>query len=172
VKIGTTQAQRKLFYKLKSARREMTVDGDGPSAAQVAEALGVTEADVDEMDVRLAGRDFFLDSKVDGEGGGTTHLEMLPAGNPSQEEELGDREERSGLKTLTAKAMEGLSEKERYVIEFRLMADDPQTLQEIGDHFGISRERARQIEANAIRKMKKALADKNIDRVEKAFAAA
>src|SRR5205823_6205017 len=67
VKIGTTQAQRKLFYKLKKARREMTRDGGGekPSAEALASALGVTEADIDEIDVRLAGKDFFLDAKID-----------------------------------------------------------------------------------------------------------
>lgn len=171
VKIGTTQAQRKLFYKLKSVKRELTKDGEAPTALALATALGVTEADIDEMDVRLAGRDFFLDSKVDGESGSTTtHLDLLPASAPSQEEAFAETQEQSGLKVLAAEAMQGLSEKERYVVEFRVMSDDPMTLQEIGDHFHISRERARQIEANAIRKVKKFLAERHIASVAEAVA--
>jgi RNA polymerase sigma-32 factor len=172
VKIGTTQAQRKLFYKLKKARREMTdaAGGEAPSHAQLATALDVTEADVDEMDVRLAGKDFFLDARIAAEGGTTTHLDLLPSAAPSQEEELAENEEQQDLQTLTADAMKGLSEKERYVLENRVMADEPQTLQEIGDHFGISRERVRQIEANAIRKIRKHLSAMKIESVEEALA--
>ena len=166
VKIGTTQAQRKLFYKLKSTKREMAAsDGTAPSALQLADALGVTEADIDEMDVRLAGRDFFLDSKVDSDGGATTHLDLLTSSTPTQEEVFAESEERRGLRALADEAMRNLTEKERYVVENRVMADDAMTLQEIGDHFSISRERARQIEANAIKKVKKALAERHIESV-------
>ena len=166
VKIGTTQAQRKLFYKLKSTKREMAAsDGTAPSALQLADALGVTEADIDEMDVRLAGRDFFLDSKVDSDGGTTTHLDLLTSSTPTQEEVFAETEERRGLRALADEAMRNLTEKERYVVENRVMADDAMTLQEIGDHFSISRERARQIEANAIKKVKKALAERHIESV-------
>ena len=163
VKIGTTQAQRKLFYRLKKAKREMTSDdGTGPSAAQLAAALGVTEADVDEMDVRLAGRDFFLDAQIESADGSgkSTHLEMLPASTETQEDELAGRQEREELQRVAAEAMSGLTEKERFVVERRVMADEPLTLQEIGDHWKISRERARQIEANAIRKIRKHLVEK------------
>jgi RNA polymerase sigma-32 factor len=172
VKIGTTQAQRKLFYKLKKTKREMTsTDGDAPSHEALALALGVTEADIDEMDVRLAGRDFFLDTKVDSDGGTTTHLDLLPAASPSQEEEFEVSESAGNLKQLAAEAMKGLTEKERYVVEERVMSDDPMTLQEIGDHFSISRERARQIVANAIRKVKKYLAGRKIETKAEALVA-
>ncbi len=170
VKIGTTQAQRKLFYKLRKAKREMTTDGVGPSSEQLAAALGVKETDIDEMDLRLAGRDFFLDAQVDSENGKTTHLDLLPAATPSQEEELADSQESSQLQALAAKGLATLTEKERFTMERRVMADEPLTLQEIGDHFGISRERARQIEANAIRKMKKFLSERRISGVPHAAA--
>jgi RNA polymerase sigma-32 factor len=171
VKIGTTQAQRKLFYKLKKTRREMSADGEGPTPAQLAVALGVTEAEIDEMDVRLAGRDFFLDTEVNSaEGGTTTHLDLLPSGDPSQEDEYEAKQKKTGLATLAEGAMSRLTEKERYVVEHRVMSDDPRTLQEIGDNFGISRERARQIEANALRKIRKDLAAKKIDSLEAALA--
>ena len=162
VKIGTTQAQRKLFYKLRKTKRQLAVDGVDPTSEQLAAALGVDASDVDEMDVRLAGRDFFLDAQIDSENGRTTHLELLPSAAPSQEEEMSEAEEQGNLQALTAEALTRLTEKERFVMEHRVMADEPLTLQEIGDHFHISRERARQIEANALKKVKKHLAERNI----------
>ena len=165
VKIGTTQAQRKLFYKLRKTRRELAQhDGNDPTAAELAVALGVEESDVNEMSVRMAGRDFFLDAQVDSSdnGGKTTHLDLLASGAPSQEDDLGAEQERVKLEDLAGEAMTRLSEKERFVLENRVMADDPQTLQEIGDHFRISRERVRQIEGNALRKVKKFLGEKKI----------
>ncbi len=159
VKIGTTQAQRKLFYKLRATKRELTVDGEAPTTAELASALSVTEEEIDEMDARLAARDFFLDAQIDGDGGATTYLEMLPSADPTQEESLGEAEEGESLKSIAAEAMKGLTEKERFVLERRVMADEPMTLQEIGDRFSISRERARQIEANAMKKMRRALAE-------------
>ena len=164
VKIGTTQAQRKLFYKLRKTRRELAqVAGEDPTSAQLAAALGVEVSVVDEMSVRLAGRDFFLDSAIDsseGEGGRTTHLERLVSAAPSQEEEMSDAQESEKLQELAGEALTRLTEKERFVLERRVMSDDPLTLQEIGDHFHISRERARQIEGNALRKVKKFLGEK------------
>ena len=163
VKIGTTQAQRKLFYKLRKTKRELAaIDGHDPSSAQLAAALGVEESEVDEMDVRLAGRDFFLDAQIDADGGKTTHLDLLPSGAPSQEDEMAEAEQHEDLQALAGEAMTKLTEKERFVLEKRVMADEPLTLQEIGDHFHISRERARQIEANALRKVKKFLGEKKI----------
>ena len=163
VKIGTTQAQRKLFYKLRKTRRELAQqDGNDPTAAELALALGVEESDVNEMSVRMAGRDFFLDTQVDADGGKTTHLDLLASNAQSQEEDLGAEQERVQLQELASEAIAKLTEKERFVLEKRVMSDDPQTLQEIGDFFKISRERVRQIEGNALRKVKKFLGEKKI----------
>jgi len=163
VKIGTTQAQRKLFYKLRKTRRELAQqDGNDPTAAELALALGVEESDVNEMSVRMAGRDFFLDTQVDADGGKTTHLDLLASNAQSQEEDLGAEQERVQLQELAGEAIAKLTEKERFVLEKRVMSDDPQTLQEIGDFFKISRERVRQIEGNALRKVKKFLGEKKI----------
>lgn len=114
------------------------------------------------MDVRLAGRDFFLDAQIDADGGKTSYLDLLPSGAPSQEDVMADAEEAEDLQELAGEAMTRLTEKERFVLEKRVMADDPLTLQEIGDHFKISRERARQIEANALRKVKKFFGEKKV----------
>src|SRR5579859_1755368 len=112
VKIGTTQAQRKLFYKLKKAKRELSSEGQGPTPGQLAAALGVTESDVDEMEVRLAGKDFYLDAQVNSETGHSTHLDLLPASTASQEEVLAEKQEKAELEGMASRALQGLTEKE------------------------------------------------------------
>lgn len=156
LKIGTTQAQRKLFFKLnqaKSAIRSMTGGGDDLQAAAL--SLDVKESEAQEMDQRMRG-DFFLDAEVV-TGEGLTMLESLPDERRNQEELLGEAEESAILEREVAAALTCLNEKERYVIEQRVSSDEPLTLQEIADHFSISRERVRQIEEGALKKMKRAL---------------
>ncbi len=156
MKIGTTQAQRKLFFKLnqaKSAIRNMT--GGGEDFQATAEALDVKETEVAEMDQRMRG-DFFLDAQVI-TGEGLTMLESLPDERRNQEELLAEAQENALLEKQVASALTCLNEKERYVIEQRVSAESPLTLQEIADHFSISRERVRQIEEGALKKMKQAL---------------
>ena len=161
VKMGTTQAQRKLFFRLRSARARLeqeeanldhtlTADERG---ARLAEELGVAQSEVHEMELRLAARDFSLDVEV-GEDGKDTHLDMLPSHTESAEESVGTREIRGLLAKDVGEALKTLSDKERLIVEERIMADDPPTLREIGERWGVSRERARQIEANALRKLK------------------
>nr|WP_041245583.1 RNA polymerase sigma factor RpoH [Geotalea uraniireducens] len=156
LKIGTTQAQRKLFFKLnqaKSAIRSMTGGGDDLQAAAL--SLDVKESEAQEMDQRMRG-DYFLDAEVV-TGEGLTMLESLPDERRNQEELLGEAEESAILEREVAAALTCLNEKERYVIEQRVSSDEPLTLQEIADHFSISRERVRQIEEGALKKMKRAL---------------
>lgn len=156
VKIGTTQAQRKLFFKLKQAKnaiRQMTgADLDLPATAQV---LDLSESDVAEMDTRMQG-DLSLDAEL-ANGDGLTALDSLADDRPNQEFLLAEFEEQQQLKIAVASAMELLNEKERYVIEHRIVADEPMTLQEIAGYFSISRERVRQIEEGALKKVKKTL---------------
>lgn len=158
VKLGTTQAQRKLFFKLRSEReRADRQSGEaGPvSAGELAARLAVTEQDIVDMEGRLGARDFSLDVELQ-EGARQTHIEMLsnPEEEANQEDSYAVREERQRLRGRVDEAMETLNEKERYIVKNRLMSDEPQTLQEIGKHFRISRERARQIEGNVIRKIR------------------
>jgi RNA polymerase sigma-32 factor len=152
LKIGTTQAQKKLFFKLnqaKNAIRNMFGEDDVKAAS---ESLGVKESELVEMDQRLRG-DYSLDSSgVEGEG--TTLLENLADERKNQEEILADFEEAHNLEREVSSALNRLNERERYVIEQRVTADDPMTLQEIADHFSVSRERVRQIEEGALKKMK------------------
>ena len=155
LKIGTTQAQRKLFFKLNQAKQaivNMTGDGDLHAAAI---SLGVKDVEAQEMEQRLRGELSLDVPMLEGEGG--TFLESLPDLRQNQEELLADRQEATILERSVACALESLNEKERFVIERRVVADQPMTLQEIADHFTLSRERVRQIEDGALKKMKRLL---------------
>ena len=155
LKIGTTQAQRKLFFKLNQAKQaiiSMTGEADLHSAALT---LDVKDVEAREMEQRLRG-ELSLDVEMfEGEGG--TFLESLPDLRQNQEELLAQHQETSLLEQGVAGALENLNEKERFVIERRVASDNPLTLQEIADHFSLSRERVRQIEEGALKKMKRLL---------------
>ena len=156
LKIGTTQAQRKLFFKLNQAKNAIrSMGGGGDDLQAAALSLDVKESEAVEMDQRMRG-DFFLDAEV-ASGEGLTMLESLPDERQNQEELLAEAEEGAILEREVAAALTSLNEKERYVIERRVSSDEPLTLQEIADHFSISRERVRQIEEGALKKMKRAL---------------
>lgn len=159
VKLGTSRVQRKLFFKLRSekARAERELGpGEGVSTEVLAERLGANERDVARMEVQLAGRDFSLDANV-GEDGSPSHLDMVADETANQEELLGDLEERRLLEGKVEEALDSLNEKERYIVEHRLLADEPETLQEIGDSFKVSRERIRQLENRVIGKLRTSL---------------
>ena len=155
LKIGTTQAQRKLFFKLNQAKNAIKGMTGVDDLQATALSLDVKESEVLEMDQRMRG-DYSLDAEMIG-GEGATMLESLPDERQNQEELLAEAQENSILEREVAAALTGLNEKERFVIEQRVSADAPLTLQEIADHFSISRERVRQIEEGALKKMKRAL---------------
>jgi RNA polymerase sigma-32 factor len=156
VKIGTTQAQRKLFYKLgetKNALRRLNGrDGDSVAAAAM---LNVSDHDVVEMEQRLKG-EVYLDEELAGSDG-LTVLESVADDRKNQEELLGEYEEEHLLKQHVANAVAGLNEKELFIIDNRIACDTPMTLQEIADHFSISRERVRQIEERTLAKIRQKL---------------
>jgi len=155
LKIGTTQAQRKLFFKLnqaKSAIRNMLGEDDLPATSLT---LDVKASEIVEMEQRLRG-DYSLDSEL-AEGEGITMMDSLADDRLNQEEILGEIQEAAILERNVSQALTRLNEKERYIIEHRVTADEPLTLQEIANHFSISRERVRQIEEGALKKMKSLL---------------
>lgn len=156
LKIGTTQAQRKLFFKMKQTKNALTQMADGEEdLALVADSLKVSEAELGEMQQRMQG-EVSLDVELY-DGDGTTMLESIVDERPDQESLLSEMQQQRELHGQIADAMARLSDKERYVIEQRIAAEEPATLQEIADHFSISRERVRQIEENALKKMRVAL---------------
>ena len=155
VKIGTTQAQKKLFYKIGKVRKALEADQENEKKYELlAHDLDVSKEDIMEMAQRMSSRDLSLDTPFD-QDHELTPLELLQESSPSQEEELITKQEKTLLEDDVVKAMKRLNEKEVFVIRNRVMADAPLTLQEIGDHLKLSRERVRQIESEALRKLKK-----------------
>ena len=153
VKIGTTQTQRKLFYKLAQARKMLqNLSEKRPEFEEIAETLGVRPEQIEEMDLRMSSRDLSLDAQVT-EDGESTHMDYLMYDGEDQETTLIKKEEMALVQHNIAGALAKLSEKESFIIRNRVMADNPLTLQEIGDRYHVTRERARQIEKQALRKL-------------------
>jgi RNA polymerase sigma-32 factor len=148
VKIGTTQAQRKLFFNLSKEKAKLTALGIEPTSAEIAKNLQVDEADVIEMDRRLARSDASLDVPVkEGDGRSTTRLELLPESSDTPDRQAESAEIEELLRQELDTFKQTLSGKDVIIFEKRLVADEPLTLQELGDQFGVSRERVRQLEA-------------------------
>lgn len=156
LKIGTTQAQRKLFFKLREAKNAIRRLGGGDDDLHSAAlSLNVSDQEAIEMDQRLRG-ECSLDAEMPGIEG-VTVLEGLADERMNQEELLSELEMNHNLQRVVAQAVGVLNEKERFIIEQRVTADEPLTLQEIASHFSISRERVRQIEEAALKKVKQSL---------------
>lgn len=165
VKIGTTQAQKKLFYKIGKVRKALESDfadkEEDEKYELIAKDLDVSEEDIIEMEQRMSSRDLSLDTPFDDDQE-LTHLELVQEDSPNQEEALAEEEERKLIELQIQNAMKKLNEKELYVIKNRIMADEPLTLQEIGNHLKLSRERVRQIESEALKKLKKEFVNNNL----------
>jgi RNA polymerase sigma-32 factor len=149
VKLGTTQAQRKLFFNLRKQRAELESRGIEPSHAEIAKRLNVSEAEVAEMDVRLSSSEGSLDAPVgDSDGKSVARIDLVATTNAGPETLLASEELQTLLKGKLAIFRETLlaKEKELAIFDDRLVAEDPLTLQELGDRFSISRERVRQLE--------------------------
>ncbi len=157
VKIGTTQAQRKLFFKLNQVKRKLQgISFKKPEFTEIAESLNVKEAEIEEMDCRLNNRDLSLDAAISDESE-SSHIDYLTFEGEDQEKALIKKEETVLAKNKIDRALSELNDRENYIIKHRIMADNPETLQEIGDKFNITRERARQIEKAALRKLRTAI---------------
>jgi len=155
VKIGTTQAQKKLFYKIGKVRKALEADGENEKRYELlARDLDVAKEDIVEMEQRMSSRDLSLDTPFD-EGKELTHLELLREESLNQEEAIAQEEEKKIREREVENAMKRLNDKEAYVIKSRIMSEEPLTLQQIGDHLKLSRERVRQIESEALKKLKK-----------------
>ena len=161
VKLGTTQAQRRLFFCLARSRRELEKLGSGEGhivdAEEIARKLNVKATEVREMEQRMGGRDLSLDAPV-GEDGDATHLDFVESDSASQVDEVADRQQAHLTRDRIQQALKRLDPRERFIIEHRVMGDAEMTLSELGEHFGFSRERARQLEIRAKEKLKLELA--------------
>lgn len=156
IKIGTTQAQRKLFYGLRKTKEALLrLTGSDNDAAEIASMLKVPDHEVIDMEQRLRG-EVSLDGEIV-ESEGLTFLETIADDRMNQEELLGENQQELQVRQQVIRAMEGLNEKERYIVEHRITSDDPLTLQDIANHFSISRERVRQLEERALAKLRQVL---------------
>ena len=155
VKIGTTQAQKKLFYKIGKVRKTLEENGESEAKYErLASDIDVTKADIVEMVQRMAARDLSLDSPLDDDHE-LTYLDLLQESSLNQEESLALEQEKKIRDREVLRAMKHLNQREEYVIRNRIMSDSSLTLQEIGNHLKLSRERVRQIESEALKKLRK-----------------
>ena len=156
VKIGTTQSQRKLFYNLKREKEKLRARGFEPGPKLLSEVLQVREEEVIEMEQRLGGWELSLDAPLK-EGSEEYHRNFLPATEPQVEEILAENEMKELFRKKLAEFRRELNEKELDILDLRLLAEQPLTLQEIGARHHISRERVRQIEDRLIKKLRQSL---------------
>jgi RNA polymerase sigma-32 factor len=160
VKIGTTAAQKKLFFNLRRIKGQLAAIDEGELSAEhvkkIAHDLDVPEADVNSMNRRLTAPDHSLNApmRIDGDG---EWQDWLVDETPSQETRLADDEEANIRHRLLDKALEGLNERERHILEERRLKDEPATLEDLSQKYGISRERVRQIEVRAFEKLQKSI---------------
>lgn len=152
VKVGTTQSQRKLFYRLNKEKQKLEALGMIPAPALLASNLDVKEEEIEEMEKRLAFTDLSLDSPIHNEGDDTI-MDMIRGGE-DVEEVVSEKEKREIIAQSVKEFKKTLNGKEVFIFERRIIAEEPLTLQEIGEEFKISRERARQIENRVIKKFK------------------
>jgi RNA polymerase sigma-32 factor len=153
VKIGTTQGQRKLFFKLKKEKQKLIDQGFDPGPKLLSKRLGVSEREIVDMDQRLDGWDMSLDAPLK-EDSDTERIEFLSTHSDSAEDQMAKKEIESLLHEKVADFRESLTERELEIFDQRIFAESPVTLQEIGERYHISRERVRQVEKNIIKKMK------------------
>jgi RNA polymerase sigma-32 factor len=158
VKIGTTQAQRKLFFNLQKEKEKIEAEGLTPGPKLLAQRLNVKEDEVVEMEQRLSSRDLSVDVPL-GDDEEATMLSFLQDSKQTPEEEFAETQYRDLLREKMEQFAKGLKDKELVIYRERLLNEDPLTLREIGEKYGISRERVRQIEERVKKKLKNYLKD-------------
>jgi RNA polymerase sigma-32 factor len=153
VKIGTTQAQRKLFFRLKKEKQKLRDMGFEPKPERLSERLGVSKKEVVEMDQRISGWDVSLDAPLTGDTD-TARIEFMKTSTESLEEKISKKEIELILHQRIAEFRKEMNQRELDIFDQRIFAENPKTLAEIGKQYGISRERVRQIQKSIIAKMK------------------
>lgn len=153
VKIGTTQGQRKLFFKLKKEKQKLLDEGFDPRPKLLSERLGVSEREIVDMDKRLDGWDVSLDAPLK-DGSDTERIEIFSEEELSLEDKVAKKQMEVLLHEKINEFRKQMTERELEIFNRRIFSDNPATLQEIGDRYGISRERVRQVEKNIIKKIR------------------
>ncbi len=153
VKIGTTQGQRKLFFRLKKEKQKLIEEGFSPAPKLLSERLGVSEKEITSMDQRLDNWDLSLDEPLKDDSN-TKRVDFIRIETESTEDEVAQKEIENILHRKIEKFEKLLNERELNIFKRRIFSDSPETLQEIGEEFNVSRERIRQIESNIIKKIR------------------
>lgn len=162
VKVGTNQSQRKLFYKLRSTKNKIEATGadmEEDIYSEIAKELDVSDSQVIEMDRVMSGKDLSLDANIEGSTE-RTYVDML-GDTFDQEQFLEDSQIRPLVAKKIKEALANLKDRERYIIEKRVLTDSPETLEKLSRKFGISRERVRQVEKNALKKIRQEFQNEN-----------
>ena len=164
VKLGTTAAQKKLFFNLRRLKGEIQALEDGDlrpeNLTTIATKLGVTEEEVTSMNRRMsAGGDASLNAPIGGMDGEAEWQDWIADDSPGQAEVLANKDEFGARMELLEEAMESLNERERHIINERRLKEEPTTLEDLSTHYNVSRERIRQIEVRAFEKLQKAMRD-------------
>ncbi|HEY9539348.1 MAG TPA: RNA polymerase sigma factor RpoH [Kiloniellaceae bacterium] len=166
VKMGTTASQKKLFFNLRKLKGQLKAMEEGDlhpeNVSKIAETLGVPEQDVVAMNRRLAAPDHSLNAplRIDGDG---EWQDWLVDDTENQETLLAESEELGKRRALLKTAMSNLNERERHILQERRLKDDPTTLEDLSQEYGISRERVRQIEVRAFEKLQKSIRNAAIE---------
>jgi len=153
VKIGTTQGQRKLFFKLKKEKQKLIDQGFDPKPKLLSERLGVSEREIIDMDQRLDGWDVSLDAPLKDDSD-TERIDFINTDAESTEDQVAKKEIEALLHNKIEEFKKTMTPRELEIFDHRIFADTPATLQEIGDRYDISRERVRQVEKNIIKKLR------------------
>ncbi len=154
VKIGTTQNQKKLFYNLMKEKAQIEHEGLTPTTKLLSTRLGVREKDVEVIQERLSAKDVSLDAPLDSESQSRLLDFQTNPDELSIDDQLSLLEQLELLRQNIDKIRPSLNEKELYLLEHRMLSDNPMTLQEVGDHYGVTREAVRQSEARLLEKIK------------------
>lgn len=165
VKLGTTQAQRKLFFNLKKEKEKLEREGILPEPKLLAERLQVRESDVVEMEQRLSGADVSVDAPTNDDSDASL-LSVLPSSNLTAEETLSRKQTQAQFKEALDSFKQTLQDRDRVIFEERLLGEEKATLQDISDRFGLSKERVRQLESRLKDKLKGYLQEQLGDTLE------
>jgi RNA polymerase sigma-32 factor len=163
VRLGKTRAERKLFFRLNKEKRALERAGFSPEPRLLAERLDVSEEDVRSMERRLAEGELSLNAPMQRDDDSSEFGDFVAGHETSAEEAVGDEELRRVFFDRVREFAATADPREQRIVEERILAQEPRTLQELGDEFGVSRERVRQIEASLIRRLRAYLKEHLVD---------
>ena len=163
VRLGTTRAQRKLFFRLNKEKRELESQGFEVEPKLLAERLDVSEDDVRDMEQRMSESDLSLNAPRRRDGSGEEFGDFLPGGGESAEKTVADRQLHEVFFEKVRDFADSLDERDRRIVDERILAEEPKTLAELGEEFQVSRERVRQLEARLVDRLRAYMKEQLVD---------